>query len=175
MALPELGVTQEVRVCDGCWTKKKLGQKNTPSKDPYALDSYTDLGSSVPTSAPSTSSNNAAGNNSNEDDDIMKAIELSLKEANSRPGFSAPSARQTTQPVQSSSATQGEEDDADLLAAIEASLRETNINEQTSASKKHDESTSNYTAYTYSIQPEVRFDPHPDVMANICFFQMGAN
>ncbi|KAK5828102.1 putative vacuolar sorting-associated protein [Linnemannia elongata] len=154
MALPELGVTQEVRVCDGCWTKRKLGQKNTPSKDPYALDSYTDLGSSIPTSAPAASSNTAAANNSSEDDDIMKAIELSLKEANSRPGFSAPSARQTTQPTQSSAAAQGEEDDADLLAAIEASLRETNINEQALASKKQDESTSNYTAYTYSTQPE---------------------
>ncbi|KAG9070731.1 Vacuolar protein-sorting-associated protein 27 [Linnemannia hyalina] len=154
MALPELGVTQEVRVCDGCWTKRKLGQKNIPSKDPYDLDSYTDLGSSIPISAPSTSSNTAAANNLSEDDDIMKAIELSLKEANSRPGFSAPSARQTTQPAQSSAAAQGEEDDADLLAAIEASLRETNINEQASASKKHDEPTSNYTAYTYSTQPE---------------------
>ncbi|KAG0069817.1 Vacuolar protein-sorting-associated protein 27 [Linnemannia elongata] len=154
MALPELGVTQEVRVCDGCWTKRKLGQKNTPSKDPYALDSYTDLGSSIPTSAPAASSSTAAANNSSEDDDIMKAIELSLKEANSRPGFSAPSARQTTQPTQSAAAAQGEEDDADLLAAIEASLRETNINEQALASKKQDESTSNYTAYTYSTQPE---------------------
>lgn len=162
MALPELGVTQEVRVCDGCWTKRKLGQKNTPSKDPYALDSYTDLGSSIPTSAPAASSNTAAANNSSEDDDIMKAIELSLKEANSRPGFSAPSARQTTQPTQSSAAAQGEEDDADLLAAIEASLRETNINEQALASKKQDESTSNYTAYTYSTQPEVRLDSCKD-------------
>ncbi|KAF9150334.1 Vacuolar protein-sorting-associated protein 27 [Linnemannia schmuckeri] len=152
MALPELGVTQEVRVCDGCWTKRKLGQKNTPSKDPYALDSYTDLASRVPISAPLISKT-AAVNNSSEDDDVMKAIELSLKEANSRPGFSAPSARQPTQLTQSSAA-QGEEDDADLLAAIEASLRETNINEQASASKKHDEPTSNYTAYTYTTQPE---------------------
>ncbi|KAF9107526.1 Vacuolar protein-sorting-associated protein 27 [Mortierella sp. GBA35] len=154
MALPELGVTQEVRVCDGCWTKRKLGQKNTPSKDPYALDSYTDLGSDAPKSVPSTSSNATGANNSSEDDDILKAIELSLKEAHSRPGYSAPSARQNAQPAQGTAAQSGEEDDADLLAAIEASLRETNISEHTSTSKQHDQPTSNYTAYTYSTQPE---------------------
>ncbi|KAG0271413.1 Vacuolar protein-sorting-associated protein 27 [Linnemannia exigua] len=152
LALPELGVTQEVRVCDGCWTKRKLGQKNAPSKDPYALSSYTDLGSNVPTSAPSTS-NAIPANSSNEDDDIMKAIELSLKEANSRPGFTAPSSRQTTQPTQSAAA-QGEDDDADLLAAIEASLKEAKISEQGQSSTKQDQPTSNYTAYTYSTQPE---------------------
>ena len=155
MALPELGVTQEVRVCDGCWTKRKLGQKNIPSKNPYALDSYTDVGLDAPKSVPSTSSNAAGANNSSEDDDILKAIELSLKEANSQPGYSAPSARQNVQPAQSTAAQSGEEDDADLLAAIEASLRETNISTQPSASKQHDQRTSNYTAYTYSAQPEV--------------------
>jgi growth factor-regulated tyrosine kinase substrate len=113
------------------------------------------LGQGVPTSTPSTV-NAAPTNSSNEDDDIMRAIELSLKEANSRPGFTAPSARQTTQPSQNTSA-QEDDDDADLLAAIQASLKEASISDQGNASQKQDQPTSNYTAYTYSTQPEVRF------------------
>ncbi|KAF9928490.1 Vacuolar protein-sorting-associated protein 27 [Linnemannia zychae] len=149
MALPELGVTQEVRVCDGCWTKRKLGQKNTVNKDPY-----TGLGSGTSTSAPSATSNSAAATASTEDDDIKRAIELSLKEANSRPGYTDSSIRQSTQTTQNAASHGTEEEDADLLAAIEASLRDANISEQASVPKKQDQSTSNYTAYTYSTQTE---------------------
>ncbi|KAF9949431.1 Vacuolar protein-sorting-associated protein 27 [Mortierella alpina] len=159
MSLPNLGVTQEVRVCDGCWMKKKMGNNSAILQDTFGLGGPAELVPSIskPTpattaAAPSSSSTTAE----NDDEDLRKAIELSLKESNSRPGYS--SKQQEREPVQSTAVAHAEEDDADLLAAIEASLRETNLNQQ-SSSAGPDQRQSSYAAYTYSSQIETSSAP----------------
>ncbi|KAI7818098.1 hypothetical protein BC939DRAFT_485061 [Gamsiella multidivaricata] len=150
MSLPHLGVNQEVRVCDGCWIKKKMGGKGTAVHDSFGLGGPAEF---VPsTNSPkqtitSTSTNAQSSNLDNEDDDLKKAIELSLKEANSRPGYSAPSAARNEPISRGTTGPSHEEDDADLLAAIEASLKETKLSG--SQSKQ-----SAYETYTYT-KPEV--------------------
>ncbi|KAF8979020.1 Vacuolar protein-sorting-associated protein 27 [Entomortierella lignicola] len=174
MALPNLGVTQEVRVCDGCWMKKKLGPKSVVALESHGLGGGLELvssmgtksysnaaSSSAKTSATSTSvvattsaatNNNSRSNAEEEDADLLKAIELSLKESNNPPGYSAPK-KAYTEPVKKSIPTE-EEEDADLLAAIEASLRETDIHSSSSSSAhRSSQRQSSYSSYTYSKKP----------------------
>ncbi|KAF8641540.1 hypothetical protein AX16_009917 [Volvariella volvacea WC 439] len=123
LPLPHFGITQEVRVCDGCYTKltrkaDKIDQK--PHRN---------------------SSNNQANRHRSANDladaELQRAIQLSLQEmsgANShaRPGYTPsqpPEQRwQASEPplVDRSTypTTADEDDDPDLKAAIEASLRE---------------------------------------------------
>jgi len=154
MSLPHLGVTQEVRVCDGCWMKKKIGGKGTPIHD-FGLGGAAEVINPNRPTQPTGSAATAGANSNNDDDDLRKAIELSLKEANSQPGYSAPSARQSSQPAQRPAAPAAEEDDADLLAAIEASLKETRIAEPV-AKAATEQKSSHYQAYTYQQESEVR-------------------
>ncbi|KAG0213948.1 Vacuolar protein-sorting-associated protein 27 [Mortierella sp. GBA30] len=156
MSLPHLGVTQEVRVCDGCWIKKKMSNNSAIVQDTFGLGGPAELVPSVKKSAPSaTAVATASSSNAvNEDEDLRKAIELSLKEANSRPGYSAPAAKhQDTAPVKNVTGGQEEEDDADLLAAIEASLKESSINDRSGAGSGQHQSS--YAAYTYSSTSEM--------------------
>ncbi|KAG9224765.1 hypothetical protein CCMSSC00406_0002084 [Pleurotus cornucopiae] len=116
MPLPHFGITQEVRVCDGCYAKltKKAersdkGHKHS-SNSKHQHRSVKDLA----------------------DAELQRAIELSLQETNmgrsgytpSQPPLSAysepPIFERSTQPA----AVAEDEDDPDLRAAIEASLRE---------------------------------------------------
>ncbi|KAG0319478.1 Vacuolar protein-sorting-associated protein 27 [Dissophora globulifera] len=159
MSLPHLGVTQEVRVCDGCWIKKKMGGKGTAVQDSFGLGGLPEIVPSMNPSSqqkPNTTTNASTSNaGAEDDDDLLKAIELSLKEANSRPGFTAPSStRKDPEPTNRTAAPAAEEDDADLLAAIEASLRETNLNASTGTSSQPDQRPSAYAAYTYSAKTE---------------------
>ncbi|CAO3564754.1 unnamed protein product [Mortierella alpina] len=169
MALPNMGVTQEVRVCDGCWMKKKLGPKSVLALESHGLGgglefvpSASKPGSSsyTPSKTPAASTNNASSSASKsaaeaEDADLLKAIELSLKEANNQPGYSAPK-RSNTEPAKKAPAPSEEEEDADLLAAIEASLRETNIHSSSSASaSRSGQRQSSYSSYTYQKKPIV--------------------
>ncbi|KAF9967234.1 Vacuolar protein-sorting-associated protein 27 [Mortierella alpina] len=159
MSLPNLGVTQEVRVCDGCWMKKKLGNNSAILQDTFGLGGPAELVPSVSKSTPATTT--AAPSSStttaeNDDEDLRKAIELSLKESNSRPGYSAKQPER--EPVQNTTGGHVEDDDADLLAAIEASLRETNLNQQ-SSNAGQDQRQSPYAAYSYSSQIETAGAP----------------
>ncbi|GJJ69492.1 hepatocyte growth factor-regulated tyrosine kinase substrate [Entomortierella parvispora] len=150
MSLPHLGVTQEVRVCDGCWMKKKIGGKGTPIHD-YGLGGAAEV--IHPSRPAQPTSTLATADSSNDDEDLRKAIELSLKEANSQPGYSAPSDRQSSQPAQRSAVPAADEEDADLLAAIEASLKETRISEP-AAKASAEQKSSHYQAYTYQQASE---------------------
>ncbi|KAG0289101.1 Vacuolar protein-sorting-associated protein 27 [Linnemannia gamsii] len=169
MTLPNMGVTQEVRVCDGCWMKKKLGPKSVvaleshglgggleyipSSKTGHTTNHTTTHSSSKPPGT--TNSNSAASRTAADDDaDLLKAIELSLKESQSQAGYSAPK-RSNTEPVKKAPVPTEEEEDADLLAAIEASLRETNIrsSSSTSAAPRSSQRQSSYSSYTYSKKP----------------------
>ncbi|KDQ24566.1 hypothetical protein PLEOSDRAFT_33932, partial [Pleurotus ostreatus PC15] len=115
MPLPHFGITQEVRVCDGCYAKltkkaeRRSGHKHS-SNSKHQHRSVKDLA----------------------DAELQRAIELSLQETNmgrsgytpSQPPLSAysepPIFERSTQPA----AVAEDEDDPDLRAAIEASLRE---------------------------------------------------
>ncbi|KAG0328061.1 Vacuolar protein-sorting-associated protein 27, partial [Podila humilis] len=153
MALPSLGVAQEVRVCDGCWMKKKLSGKGTPI--PHALGGAPEYVPNVSTATQqraSSTANAGATSAGTEDEDLLKAIELSLKESNSRPGYSAPASK-PLEPVKSAPAqAHGDEEDADLLAAIEASLREAKISGPNKSSQSNDtDRQSAYDTYTYTV------------------------
>ncbi|KAH9939022.1 ubiquitin binding protein [Epithele typhae] len=118
MPLPHFGITQEVRVCDSCYTKlnKKAhkthrgSQSVSSSRHRAARDFY--------------------------DAELQRAIQLSLEETGSagghRPGYvPSPSPWQSSEPplVERATRPKGntyEEDDPELKAAIEASLREAN-------------------------------------------------
>ncbi|KAI8598349.1 hypothetical protein EDD21DRAFT_189875 [Dissophora ornata] len=182
MALPNLGVAQEVRVCDGCWMKKKLGNKSVVALESHGLGgglefvpsggvggssnnkSATALtpssnGAKTTTTTNALSKNNASKSTAEaEDADLLKAIELSLKEANNQPGYSAPK-RSSSVPAKKAPAPVAavEEEDADLLAAIEASLRETTIHQSfgtsSSAQRSSSQRQSTYSSYTFTKKP----------------------
>ena len=165
MTLPNMGVTQEVRVCDGCWMRKKLGPKSVVALESHGLGGNLEYIPSASKTATSTSTTNSSSKPSgatnsttrtaaDDDADLLKAIELSLKESNSQPGYSAPK-RSNTEPAKKTPAPTEEEEDADLLAAIEASLRETNIRSSSSAAPRSNQRQSSYSSYTYSKKPIV--------------------
>ncbi|CAG8446965.1 2229_t:CDS:10 [Ambispora leptoticha] len=140
MALPHIGMNEPVRVCDSCHIKKQL-KKTTRSAsiDHTALKNTHNATHSRTTSLPngSNGSNNTLNSRREDDDDedFKKAIELSLKEAESSRGF-ASFQQKTTQKVveqpKKQEPVKEEEEDADLAAAIAASLREMNLNQQRS-------------------------------------------
>ncbi|KAF9899326.1 Vacuolar protein-sorting-associated protein 27 [Lobosporangium transversale] len=173
MALPNFGVTQEVRVCDGCFMKKKLGNKSVVALESHGLGGGLDLISkpspvtthsntnkNPSTTTASTSNNNNSRSAEEDDVDLLKAIELSLKEANNQPGYSAPK-KAYTEPVKKAPVpTSEEEEDADLLAAIEASLRETSIHSPSSTSAhRSNQRQSSYSSYNYTKKSAVTTAP----------------
>lgn len=105
IALPHLGITEPVRVCDSCYddihhhTKKssKKGRRSKHDKDVSRARAQYD---------------------SDDDEDLKKALELSLRESQ---GYAAPVA---PEPVKSVAPIVDEEEDQDMKAAIAASLRE---------------------------------------------------
>ena len=128
MPLPHFGITQEVRVCDGCHAKLT---KKTDKADHKGHRHSTSLHGSRHRSARELA-----------DAELQRAIQLSLDEVGAanghgRPGYvpsqPSPSAWQTSEPPlvdhktrPDSKSSEVEEDDPDLRAAIEASLREAN-------------------------------------------------
>ncbi|KAF9042153.1 hypothetical protein BJ165DRAFT_1372253 [Panaeolus papilionaceus] len=125
MALPHYGITQEVRVCDGCHNKllKKAERADKPDK---------------PHKRSSSTSHRHRSARELADEELQRAIQLSLEEANGRSGYvSSQPAKQwgysepplvdrSTYPDRKKISTIDEEEDPDLKAAIEASLREAN-------------------------------------------------
>ncbi|KAJ3574976.1 hypothetical protein NP233_g1389 [Leucocoprinus birnbaumii] len=122
LPLPHFGITQEVRVCDGCYNKltrkaDKVDKKHRSSQ-------------SVPNASRHRSAQELA------DAELQRAIELSLQETKSSrgyaPSYSTPSSWQPSEPPivehrsDRKASPNEEENDPDLKAAIEASLREAN-------------------------------------------------
>ncbi|KDQ53025.1 hypothetical protein JAAARDRAFT_137843 [Jaapia argillacea MUCL 33604] len=127
MPLPHFGITQEVRVCDGCYAK--LTKNRDKSND---------------TKSHRHSSSRHRNAREFEDTELQRAIQLSLQETGAmggyRPGYipsqpspspwqpsSPPLIDRTTRPTSTPSihgVVNEEEEDPDLRAAIEASLRE---------------------------------------------------
>jgi growth factor-regulated tyrosine kinase substrate len=131
MPLPQLGINEYVRVCDGCYIKLKLDKATMAASTSTTTASTTTAAITsniVPKSTTSTTVNN--NNHDDFDDDIKKAIELSLKEAEQQKnsfgaGYVAPTLQKEPQQQQ-----EPVEDDPDLAAAIAASLRDIEISKQ---------------------------------------------
>ncbi|ORZ00566.1 hypothetical protein BCR43DRAFT_485429 [Syncephalastrum racemosum] len=138
MALPHLGIDEEVRVCDGCYIKLKLAKASKKDGLPPLPNTF-GPSSSAKTPVQSTPAPPAPADDF--DEDMKKAIEMSLKEEEQRKsgfgaGYTPAAARSSPQQQQeqqrqdiSSVAPQAgaEEDDPDLAAAIAASLQDMNI------------------------------------------------
>ncbi|GLB36715.1 putative component of the ESCRT-0 complex which is the sorting receptor for ubiquitinated cargo proteins at the multivesicular body (MVB) and recruits ESCRT-I to the MVB outer membrane [Lyophyllum shimeji] len=125
LPLPHFGITQEVRVCEGCFNKLTRKADKTDRGHRHSASMHSTRHRSARELA---------------DAELQRAIQLSLQEASAsnghaRPGYvpSQPSSWQASEPPivdRSSHPTKPsfneEEDDPDLRAAIEASLREAN-------------------------------------------------
>ncbi|BFZ56678.1 Vacuolar protein-sorting-associated protein 27 [Savitreella phatthalungensis] len=140
MPLPQLGITEAVRVCDGCFNSKAAVQSSTfapasvqypkPVQQPQPTDSYSQAKRSA-----------QPAREEQEDLDLKRALELSLAESKQSQAqstrYSAPPVAKTA-PVQ----TTADDDDPDMRAAIQASLQEMKLAEQQQQSKPRD-------AYSY--------------------------
>ncbi|KAL1916917.1 uncharacterized protein VTP21DRAFT_5114 [Calcarisporiella thermophila] len=118
LALPHLGITQEVRVCDTCYAKKKIGRQSYQRHSPQIQIQSSSSTRNQATPAPA----------SEEDEDLKRAIELSLKEAERKKGYTPSPSRVDSKPSQPNKAE--EESDPDLAAAIAASLQDMNAQPQ---------------------------------------------
>ncbi|KAJ3155783.1 Vacuolar protein-sorting-associated protein 27 [Geranomyces michiganensis] len=113
MPLSHLGIVQDVRVCDTCFSK--LSSKSTPSSPP-----------STRRATESHSTKPSGDLSRREEDDLQKALALSLETSRpsgvARTEVRAPRAEAKRQP-------KVEDDDEDLKAAIAASLQDLNISD----------------------------------------------
>ncbi|KAJ2963665.1 hypothetical protein NQZ79_g1447 [Umbelopsis isabellina] len=141
MPLPHLAITEDVRVCDGCYMKNTLSriEKKEASALNNSLPPY--MQGSSPSKhdqqrSSSISKPPVSSGNDDMDEDLKKAIELSLKEAEQSKnsysaGYVAPQRverKPSPQPV-AATATDDPEDDPDLAAAIAASLQDMQISQ----------------------------------------------
>lgn len=107
--LPDLGITEKVRVCDNCYDEvkaKKKSHKKKKKKDVIKARLNYD--------------------SEEDDDDLKKALELSLKESQRHTQAYIP------EPAPTATVPE-EEDDEDLKAAIAASLRDIEGSQQSQA------------------------------------------
>ncbi|TPX36551.1 hypothetical protein SmJEL517_g01234 [Synchytrium microbalum] len=129
--LPHLGITQEVRVCDGCVSKLGTGKTTPPS-----------IGS-PPSSRSEPISAGGRGNidevAKREQDELEKAIALSLQESGGQVPKKVVTFTVPSKPVPKANAA--EDDDEDLKAAIAASLKET----------KQQQAAASYNPSEYSL------------------------
>lgn len=142
MPLPHLAITEDVRVCDGCYMKntlsrieKKEASALNNSLPPYmqgSSPSKYDQQRSSSISKPPVSS----GKDEDMDEDLKKAIELSLKEAEQSKssygtGYVAPQRveRKPSPKPTAATPTDDPEEDPDLAAAIAASLQDMQISQ----------------------------------------------
>ena len=140
LPLPHFGITQEVRVCDGCYNKMTRKSDRLYAYFDHFLGFAAQSFTSDKKHRSAYSVPNPRHKSAQElaDAELQRAIEFSLQEAkNSTRGyaasFSTPSSWQPSEPpiVEHRSSyldrkAADEEDDPDLKAAIEASLQEAN-------------------------------------------------
>ncbi|KAJ8487448.1 hypothetical protein ONZ45_g14333 [Pleurotus djamor] len=117
MPLPHFGITQEVRVCDGCYNKLTKKAERVDKPHHHHHHKHSSAGRRRSVDLP--------------DFDLQRAIRLSLEETNlAKPGYasSQPPADYYSEPPLVDRSTRPpastDDDDADLKAAIEASLRD---------------------------------------------------
>ena len=169
MPLPQLGINEPVRVCDGCYIKLQLDKANikTSSSTPI-IPKPTTSSSNVPTTNVNTTSASTATGGEEFDDDIKKAIELSLKEAEQQKssygnGYVAPQQQQQQQQQREVPKNDTLEEDPDLAAAIAASLRDIEIS-------KNNQSSYSQQQYQPQKQQVNKDELTPVEMENILLF-----
>lgn len=155
--LPHYGITEQVRICDGCSKKIKEGKGSQVARN-QSIKSNESNGKKDS----GGKSGNGKSRKDREEEDLKKAIEASLKESSSSsdstahgplrdpppkaPGYNPSYASQfgsdTKKPNQ-------EEEDPDLAAAIAASLRDI-VPPPTAPSFSRTDSTTPATNLTYS-------------------------
>ncbi|KAJ3077040.1 Vacuolar protein-sorting-associated protein 27 [Podochytrium sp. JEL0797] len=118
--LHHLGITEAVRVCDGCNLKLMAKAAGATTASPYAPAA----------TAARTGTNNVDSAARKEQEDLERAIAASLMSS----GSPAP-VKQSSAPKKQ--AFVDEEEDEDLKAAIEASLRDLNISENKNSSNRN--------------------------------------
>ncbi|KAF9261933.1 VHS-domain-containing protein [Marasmius fiardii PR-910] len=158
--LPHFGITQDVRVCDGCYNKLHKRSEKTDKKHRH-----------------SSSMHNSRHRLAQEfaDAELQRAIQLSLQEVGAagghRPGYTPSQPTGYSEPplidrTRRSQPSRAEEDDPDLKAAIEASLREANAPKPSAPmaveTPHTEEPPFSYsgTGYSQSYPPGV-VPPHP--------------
>ncbi|KIJ58729.1 hypothetical protein HYDPIDRAFT_64013, partial [Hydnomerulius pinastri MD-312] len=147
--LPHFGITQAVRVCDGCYSKITRKAERSDKGHRQSASMYSPRHSSARDLA---------------DAELQRAIQLSLQEVGAssmhtkRPGYvpyqpsEPPIIDRTTRPDRSRSAPSAveEEDDPGLRAAIEASLREANMPKASAPMEMPPEDTSSYSVPSHA-------------------------
>lgn len=131
--LPHYGITEQVRVCDGCSKKIKEGKGSEVARNQSVKSDSSSGGGGK------KGSSGKKSRKDQEDEDLKKAIEASLKESSdstshgplrsppkapSSSGYNPSYASQFGSDTKKSKGGGGEEEDPDLAAAIAASLRD---------------------------------------------------
>ncbi|KAJ3087321.1 Vacuolar protein-sorting-associated protein 27 [Quaeritorhiza haematococci] len=162
--LPHLGITQEVRVCDGCFGKI-TGPKISsplPQRQQHSSSAYP----KITTGGTGTAVDDLARK---EQEELEKAIAASLNESQKRSSNYRPPAQQSppkqeSKPKPAPSRQQEEEDDEDLRAAIAASLQEMKVSDyhsDYSASRSQPAQSSSYQEYSKAPAVQVEaFNPN---------------
>ncbi|KAH8557095.1 hypothetical protein BGW37DRAFT_417244, partial [Umbelopsis sp. PMI_123] len=160
MTLPHLAITEEVRVCDGCYMKNKLAKIEKKEASANSFPPYMQGDPHQRRDQPRSPSVSKPPQNNNEeeiDEDLKKAIELSLKEAerskNAYGAGYAPPQRVEKKDIPGPPSTQqDDQDDPDLAAAIAASLQDMQISQnQASQSRNYRASNDLSTAEMENI------------------------
>ncbi|KAJ3031587.1 Vacuolar protein-sorting-associated protein 27 [Rhizophlyctis rosea] len=133
IALPHIGITQEVRVCDGCYSRVSSGRAGSLGNIAAAAAGASSSSTSTSTTAPTTT-RGESDMERKEREELERAIAASLetaKKSTAPTTYSAPQPKREEpkprpQPTDDS-------DDEDLKKAIEASLQDLKVDDYTSS------------------------------------------
>ncbi|KAI9206897.1 uncharacterized protein BJ171DRAFT_566273 [Polychytrium aggregatum] len=121
IALPHFGITQDVRVCDGCFVKlstKPISLPGTPSQIRVPIQSNSSVRSEQAR---------------REEEELERALALSLQESSARvfkPADTPKSQPQTLAQSKPEPSVSPDDDDEDLKAAIAASLQDLKVKQE---------------------------------------------
>jgi growth factor-regulated tyrosine kinase substrate len=162
MPLPDLGIVQEVRVCESCWSKSPKAKLAAASGNGDVLSKHD------PSTPPVPTKRTLRTGGANYDADLQRAIALSLAESQNSGGHGyAPS--QPGRILEGTDEAQSgrvDDEDEELRLAIEASLEESR-RVRPSAPPNDDAPTTNYdqhaTGYSVGAQryEEPEYKPLP--------------
>ncbi|CEQ42402.1 SPOSA6832_04219 [Sporobolomyces salmonicolor] len=173
--LPHYGITEEVRVCDGCAKKIKEGKGAEVARSQSVAKAAT-KGDSKTAPTASGGHGKSASRKEQEDEDLRRAIEASLKDAEPVPGplrTAAPPAVSGYNPgyasslaVDSKASAVDDADDPDLAAAIAASLRDIAPPPTAPTFARQDSSTAPPLTYSSLFPSDPAYAPAPSLSSN---------